>query len=64
MNGTGCQSVGYLKNMMDSLGELLNFTWECHQEVNDNWGLIQNDMGGWDGVVGNIFNGTYQLSIR
>ena len=64
VNGTGCKSVGYLKNMMDSLGELLNFTWECHQEGNNNWGLVQNGIGGWDGVVGHVFNSTYQLSIR
>ena len=63
-NGTSCKSIGYLRNLMDGLGELLNFTWESHQEVHDNWGLVQNDWGTWDGVVGHVFNSTYQLSIR
>ena len=62
--GTSCKSIGYLKNLMDGLGELLNFTWESHQEVHNNWGLVQNDWGTWDGVVGHVFNSTYQLSIR
>ena len=42
----------------------MNFTWESHQEVNNDWGLNQYQSGGWGGVVGNVFNGTYQLSIR
>ena len=63
-NGTSCKSIGYLRNLMDGLGDLLNFTWESHQEVHNDWGLVQNDWGTWDGVVGYVFNSTYQLSIR
>ena len=63
-NGKFCKSEGYLSNLMDELGKLLNFTWESHQEVNNDWGLNQYQSGGWGGVVGNVFNGTYQLSIR
>ena len=62
--GTFCKTEGYLSNLMDELGRLMNFTWESHQEVNNDWGLNQYESGGWGGVVGNIFNGTYQLSIR
>ena len=62
--GMSCESTGYLKQFMDSLGTLLNFTWESHREVDDNWGLVPQAGGGWDGVVGHVFNGTYQLSIR
>ena len=63
-NGKFCKSEGYLSNLMDELGRLMNFTWESHQEVNNDWGLNQYQSGGWGGVVGNVFNGTYQLSIR
>ena len=62
--GMLCKTEGYLSNLMDELGRLLNFTWESHQEVNNDWGLNQYESGGWGGVVGNVFNGTYQLSIR
>ena len=63
-NGKFCKSEGYLSNLMNELGKLMNFTWESHQEVNNDWGLNQYQSGGWGGVVGNVFNGTYQLSIR
>ena len=62
--GKECKSNGYLKNLMDSLGTLMNFTWECHQEINNNWGLVPDTTGKWDGVMGHVLNGTYQLSIR
>ena len=62
--GKFCKTEGYLSNFMDELGRLMNFTWESHQEVNNDWGLNQYHTGGWGGVVGNVFNGTYQLSIR
>ena len=62
--GMGCKSAGYLKTFMDNLGTLMNFTWESHKEINDNWGLVRQADGIWDGVVGHIFNGSYQLSIR
>ena len=62
--GYECKSTGYLKHFMDGLGTLLNFTWECHQEVNNNWGIVPNANGDWDGVTGHVSNGTYQLSIR
>ena len=63
-NGTDCESVGYLKQFMDSLGTLMNFTWESHKEMNDDWGLSQQDDGSWGGVVGHVLNGSYQLSVR
>jgi hypothetical protein len=62
--GKECKSNGYLNNLMDGLGALMNFTWECHQEENKNWGLIPDATGKWNGVMGHVLNGTYQLSIR
>ena len=62
--GKTCKSKGYLTNLMDSLGTLMNFTWECHEESNNNWGLVPDATGKWNGVMGHVLNGTYQLSIR
>ena len=67
--GRDCESEGYLTDVMNILGNMMNFTWESHGEINGNWGTTvisgpSNSSGIWGGVVGNVFNGTYQLSIR
>ena len=64
-----CKSKGYLTDVMNILGSMMNFTWESHGEIDGNWGTTaisgpSNSEGEWGGVVGNVFYGTYQLSIR
>ena len=64
-----CNSEGYLTDVMNVLGEKMNFTWESHGEPENNWGTTaisgpSNSSGVWGGVVGDVFNGKYQLSIR
>ena len=64
-----CQSEGYLAETMDILSGMLNFTWESHREKDSFWGTKPisgpaNSSGVWGGVIGQVFNGTYQLSIR
>ena len=64
-----CQSEGYLTDVMNILGEMMNFTWESHGEIDGNWGTTSisgpsNSSGVWGGVVGHVFNGSYPLSIR
>ena len=66
---TKCGGEGYLADVMDILGNMMNFQWQSHGEINENWGTTaisgpSNSSGVWGGVVGNVFNGTYQLSIR
>ena len=66
---SNCQSEGYLAETMDILGGMMNFTWESHREKDNNWGTKPisgpaNSSGIWGGVEGNVFNGTYQISIR
>ena len=39
-NKTNCVSTGYLADLMDSLSLMLNFTWHCDGEPNNNWGTI------------------------
>ena len=64
-----CSSKGYLTEIMNLLGDRMNFTWESHEEKHNNWGTTpisgpSNSSGTWGGVVGEIFKGNYQLSIR
>ena len=68
-NKRNCNSEGYLTDVMNILGSMMNFTWESHGEKDGFWGTTaisgpSNSSGVWGGVVGNVFNGTYQLSVR
>ena len=66
---TNCGGVGYLPDVINILGSRFNFTWSCDEEPEGNWGNTRpisgprNASGIWGGVVGNIANGTYPLSI-
>ena len=40
VNKTNCTSTGYLADLMDNLGVMFNFTWDCDGEPNDDWGSI------------------------
>jgi len=67
-DGQDCKSEGYLTDVMNILGNMTNFTWESHSDIDGNWGTTvvsgpSNSSGTWDGVVGHVFNGSYQLSI-
>ena len=35
-----CTSSGYLADLMDNLGRMMNFTWTCDAEPDHNWGTI------------------------
>ena len=64
-----CSSDGYLTDLMNILGGMMNFTWESHGEIEGNWGTTaisgpSNSSGVWGGLVGNVFSGKYQISIR
>ena len=50
------------------MSKISNFTWECHGDVNDNYGTTPlsgpaNDSGTWGGVVGDVFYGRYHFSM-
>ena len=54
---------------MNTLGAITNFTWEVLRQKDDNWGTSPisgpaNASGIWGGMVGDIFYGSYQISIR
>ena len=39
-NKVNCTSTGYLADLMDNLGRMMNFTWICDAEPDHNWGTI------------------------
>ena len=39
-NQTRCKSTGYLADVMDNLGNMFNFTWDCDKDLNDDWGAL------------------------
>ena len=66
--GKNCKiSYGMYPDMLNAMGNLLNFTWEDSKEVDGNWGLAPvsgpfNRSGIWSGVFGGIVNGDYMFS--
>ena len=68
-NGKNCETFGYLSELTDLLGKKLNFTWENHNDPDNNWGVIavsgpSNASGTYEGVVGSLLEADeYQFSI-
>ena len=66
--GKNCQTrFGLFPSIIDEMSKSLNFTWEDHKEINDNWGLTPvsgpyNRSGTFEGVFGAIVNGEYMLN--
>ena len=64
--GKNCETRGLYRDLMDAMSKVLNFTWECHKEVNNNWGvspIIEADGNKtWVGLFGSIVNGDYMFS--
>jgi hypothetical protein len=64
-----CKSEGYLADVMDSIGKIMNFTWVAHGRKDSNWGAEPlpaslNSSRMWGGVLGDISYGDYPISIR
>ena len=68
-NGKNCKNSGFLADYMDSLGFVLNFTWESHQPADGNgWGVTPldgpfNKSGTWGGAMGSVVNEEYHMSL-
>ena len=59
---------GYLRDYFDLLGRWFNFTVVYHKDQDDDWGLLPksgpfNLSGTWGGVMGDVINKKYDLSI-
>ena len=63
-----CKPKGHLVDTLNAMGKIMNFTWECHGDLNDNYGTTPisgppNENGTWGGVVGDVFLGNYHFSM-
>ena len=63
-----CRPYGHLVDALNAMAKMSNFTWECHADVNDNYGTTPlsgpaNASGSWGGVVGDVFYGRYHFSM-
>ena len=59
---------GYLGDYMDMLARRYNFTYISYKDPNDDWGTVvkegpQNLSGTWGGVMGDVINKKYDMSI-
>ena len=66
---TKCKSEGYLTDVMDIMGKLMNFTWEAHGRKDNNWGVSilpvsSNSSRMWGGIAGDIVYGDYPICVR
>ena len=66
--GKNCEFEGLLKDYMDAMGRILNFTWTSHAPPDGNWGVRPisgpyNRSGLWGGAMGSVINGEYHISL-
>ena len=59
---------GYLGDYMDMLARRYNFTYISYKDPNDDWGTVPRDgiynlSGTWSGVMGDVINRKYDMSI-
>jgi hypothetical protein len=64
-----CSSEGYLADIMDILGNKMNFTWEARGRKDNDWGVSplsapSNSSRIWGGILGDIVYGDYQICVR
>ena len=65
----GCTKEGVAIDTVDNAGKMMNFTWESHVEPNNKVGSAPaygpaNASGAWEGTLGALFYGDYQLSAN
>ena len=67
--GLECQqNYGYLIDYMDILAKKFNFTYVSRKDVDNDWGVTPkagpfNTSGTWGGVMGDVINGKYDMTI-
>ena len=67
-NGKNCQThFGLYPDIIDAISQLVNFTWEDHKEMNNDWGLTPisgpfNRSRTFGGVFGALINGDYMFN--
>ena len=68
--GINCKSEGLLKELLDVMGGLYNFTYTVDMEATKKWGVAPANGGSYfdpnatfEGVMGSIIEGDYDIPI-
>ena len=64
-----CIERSYLAEVLDIMGEMMNFTWNAIPPEDGSWGTKPisgpaNSSGVWGGMIGDVHYGKYQMAIR
>ena len=69
LNGKSCQVWGFLPDLIQSIGNMYNFTHAMDKQMDDYWGIIPSN-GDWfdpnatfSGLFGNVVNDNYDLGL-
>jgi hypothetical protein len=67
-DGKQCKTYGYLKDYIDVIAQMLNFTYESHKQVDGDWGTVPksgpfNRSGEWGGIMGELINAKYDMTL-
>ena len=68
-SGLDCnKNHGYLIDYMNILATKFNFTYKSHRDLDNDWGVTPkagpfNTSGTWGGVMGDVINGKYDMTI-
>jgi hypothetical protein len=58
-----CEMSGYLNDILNAMGNIVNFTWTSHVPTDGSWGTMDEN-GVWvTGPMGTIINGEYHMTI-
>lgn len=66
---SSCTQEGVAVDTLNNVGKIMNFTWESHAEPDNKVGSSPaygpaNASGAWEGTLGALFYGDYQLSAN
>ena len=58
-----CEMSGYLNDILNAMGNIVNFTWTSHVPTDGSWGTMDEN-GVWvTGPMGTVINGEYHMTI-
>ena len=58
-----CEMSGYLNDILNAMGKIVNFTWTSHVPTDGSWGTMDEN-GVWvTGPMGTVINGEYHMTI-
>ena len=58
-----CEMSGYLNDILNAMGNIVNFTWTSHVPTDGSWGTMDEN-GVWvSGPMGTVIDGEYHMTI-